>query len=115
MEKRARRWWLGFTAALLLLLPIDLFTTLLTVSRHGTAIEANPIMRWLLEQGIVEVTLVHLAVTGVVVYLFHLTVAAVQQASVSSKLSLERGVNAWLGIMLAGGLVVVVNNVLAFL
>lgn len=110
-----RRWWAGFATALFLLVPLDLFTTLLSVARYGTGVEANPVVRFLLHQGLVELTLANLVVVCVAVYLFDLAVEAIRRAPATDGRLLERGVDAWVGSMLVGGVVLVANNVAVLL
>lgn len=112
---RVRRWWAGFTAALLLLLPADLLTTLVTVAAYGPAAEANPVMRWLLRQGLVTVTLVHLVVVGVVVYAFHVAVGSVGDAPERYRDRLAQGVDLWVTLALAAGVALVANNLVVLL
>lgn len=115
MDRRVRRWWSGFAVALFLLLPADLLTTIAAVATHGTVAEANPVMRWLLGQGLLELTLVHLAVVAFSVCSFHVTVEAVRDAPDSYRRSLVCGVDAWLALVVAVGVLLVANNLVVVL
>jgi hypothetical protein len=110
MDKRCR-WWAGFTLALFLLVPLDMFTTMLSVAQHGLGVEANPFVRYLLYRGVVELTLVNLFVVGVSVYAFHVAVETIRDASGLRGTVLELGVDAWLVVLMVGGTLVAVNNV----
>ena len=115
MDEHVRRWWIGFTVALFLLVPVDLLTTLVSVAEHGVAVEANPIMQWLLSQGAVALIAVHVGVIVVTVYAFHVAIGAVQRAPVSYRPSLGQGVDIWLTLVLVTGVVLVANNLLVLL
>jgi len=107
------QWWFWFAVALFLLLPLDLLTTLFAVAKHGIAVEANPIVRWLLQQGLVAVTVAHLLVVGLVVSLFHGAVERIRRVPPSDRRVLVHGVNLWIGILIVSGVVLVLNNLLA--
>jgi hypothetical protein len=111
-EERVDRWWFWFAVALFLLLPLDLFTTLLAVGIYGTGVEANPIMRWLLRQGLLAVTVANLAVVGLVVSLFHVAVDRVQRVPPAYRSKVDPAISAWIGFLILAGLVLVANNVL---
>lgn len=115
MDQYVGQWWLFFAAALFLLIPLDLLTTLMAVSKYGTVVEANPIMRWLLEQGLFAVTAVNLVVVGIVVYMFHAGITRIRQAPASSRRAFAHVVNVWVGVLLGAGVVLVANNVIAIL
>jgi len=89
---------------------MDLLTTLVSVATHGIGVEANPVMRWLLGRGLVEVVLVHLVVVAFSVYAFHVAVGAIRDAPDSYRTSLAYGVDAWLAFVVAVGALLVANN-----
>lgn len=107
------QWWFWFAVALFLLLPLDLLTTLLAVSKHGLVVEMNPIMQWLLSRGIVAVTVAHLVVTAVVVWLFHAALGWRERAEPSHRRLFTDVMRVWIATLILAGLVVVSNNVLA--
>ena len=112
MDRYVEQWWLWFAVALFLLIPLDLLTTLIAVSKYGIGVEANPIMQWLLHRGLFAVTLVHLVVVGLVVSMFHVAIQRFQRAPPSYRRILCYVVTLWIGILIASGLLVVTNNVL---
>ena len=114
-ERRVAWWWLGFALALLLLLPFDLLTTLLAVKAYGTTVEANPIMRWLLEQGLFSVVLVYVVVAGAVVYLFSHVIERFRQLPHRDREHFAHLINFFLGVWIVAGALVVSNNLLAVL
>lgn len=115
LGRHVTRWWGWFAVALFLLIPLDLFTTLLAVGAYGTVVEANPIMRWLLQQGLVAVTVANLVVLGLAVGLFHAAIEHIQRVSPSYQPLLARAVNVWIGFLVVAGVVLVANNLLVFL
>lgn len=112
LDRYVEKWWLLFGVALFLMIPFDLLTTLIAVTKYGIGVEANPIMRWLLSQGLLAVAVVNLLVLLVVVYLFHIAIGGVRRAAPSNRRSLIHIVNTWIGILLLVGVLVIVNNFL---
>lgn len=108
-------WWAWFAMVLYLLLPIDLLTTLVSVSRHGLAVEVNPVMRWLLELGAFPVLAGHLLVTVLAVWLFDAVVTAVRQAPPADRRGVIIVVDLWLATAFVAGVALTVNNLLVIL
>jgi len=115
IERRVRRWWIGFTVALFLLLPLDLLTTFLSVSKHGLGVEANPVMSSLLSHGMLVLTVAHLAVIVAVVVGFDRAISAIRRAPTGTRGQLATGVDAWVAFIVAAGVALVVNNLLTVL
>lgn len=115
MGRQVDRWWRWFGVALFLLIPLDLFTTLLAVGTYGTVVEANPIMRWLLQQGLLVVTVANLVVVGLAVALFHAAISHIRRVPPSYHPVLTRAVNAWIGLLIVAGVVLVANNLFVLL
>lgn len=114
-EERTTSYWWWFAGALFLLVPLDLFATLSAVAAYGLAIEANPVMRWLLRRGLVTVVLAHLAVTVGTTWLFSHLLASVRGTAAPYDRYLERGVSIWLRLLVAAGLLLQVNNAVVVL
>lgn len=112
LNEHTRTWWFWFTIALLLLLPADLVMTVGAVAIYGVAAEANPVMRWLLHEGLTTLVLAHLLIGGLAVGMFQGVIRAIHRSPVSLQAALGRGVTVWLGFMLAAGLLSSTNNVL---
>lgn len=110
LDDHIKRWWRLFAIALFLLVPLDLLTTLLVVTKYGTVVEANPLMRWLLDQGLVVVTVVNVAVVVLVVALFHVAIDRLRQTPPAYHRTITRVVNVWVGVLLVAGTVLVTNN-----
>ena len=94
------------------LLPLDLLTTLLSVSHHGLAVEANPLMLWLLGRGLPDLVLAHLAVTVLAVSGFELVIRIVEGISSTTQTRVALGVEIWLGLLIVSGVLLVLNNLL---
>lgn len=110
MDRNVERWWLLFGIALFLLIPVDLLTTLVAIAQYGTGVEANPIMRWFLEHGLLAVTAVNILVVFVGVSLFHVAMGSIRAAPPSSHRALTHVVNVWVGVLLVVGVSLVANN-----
>lgn len=115
MSRHVNRWWGWFAVALILLIPLDLFTTLLAVGAYGIMVEANPIMRWLLQQGLVVVTLANLGVIGLAVVLFDAAIDHIQRVPPSYQPMITHAVNVWIGALILAGVVLVANNLFVLL
>lgn len=109
-EERETAYWAWFAAALVLLLSVDLLTTMAAAAKYGLAGEANPIMRWLLARGPLAATAAHLAVAVLAVWGFSRLLGVARRTPAPYDGYLERGIAAWIGLLLAAGLVVLANN-----
>ena len=103
-------YWDWFAVALFVLITVDMITTVYAAGYVGPAAEANPLMRWALEQGMVTVTLVNLAATVVAVGGFALLMQLLQATEPPWDRYVAVSVEAWLGLLIASGLVVFANN-----
>lgn len=112
VDRHVDLWWRLFAVALFLLVPLDLLTTLLAVTKYGMVVEANPVMRWLLHQGLWAVTVANLVVVCLGVSLFHIAIGGIRRAPLSSHRALAHVVNVWVGTLLVAGVVLVSNNLL---
>jgi len=100
--------WVG--TALFLLLPVDLFTTLLCAAVVGPAAESNPWMAWLLAQSPPVLVGVHLAVGVTAVAGFAAYEALSRRSERFGGVMLRAG-RAYLVVLTAAGLLVLLNNV----
>lgn len=108
---RVRRYWAWVTAALVLLLAVDLFTSLAAAATVGLEHERNPLMAWLLAQPLSVVVAVHLAVGVAVTGLFAQVFAALRSLPRSYRRPVALGLEAFLAVLVAVGLFAVANNV----
>lgn len=77
---------------------------------YGIQAEVNPLMRWLLQQGLIIVTVVHVAVGIVAVLLFSLLLTVIRKTAAPHDRYLENAVKVWLWFLVALGLLVMANN-----
>ncbi|WP_096390424.1 DUF5658 family protein [Halopenitus persicus] len=112
VELDVRQWWVLFGIALFLLVPLDLLTTLIAVATYGLSVEANPVMRWHLQRGLLVTTVVNLVVVGVSVAMFHLAIERIRDVPPGERRVIDVGVTVWLTVLIGGGVVLVFNNLL---
>ena len=105
-----RGYWIGFAVALFFLLWVDLATTIVAASVHGLHAEANPIMRWLLAQGLLVTVTVHLLVLALVSLAFAGVMRVGRSLDGSTSRQYRIGCLVWLGTLIFLGLLVSVNN-----
>lgn len=103
-------YWEWFAVALFVLITVDMITTVYAAASVGTAAEANPLMRWTLGQGLVAVTVVNLAATVFAVGGFALLIKLLKGTDPPVDRYVAIAVEAWLGLLIAGGLFVFANN-----
>ena len=103
-------YWDWFAVALFVLITVDMITTVYAAWYVGSAAEANPLMRWALGQGMVTVTLVNLAATVVAVGGFALLMKLLKATDPPYDRYVAVSIQAWLGLLIAGGLAVFANN-----
>lgn len=103
-------YWEWFAVALFVLITVDMITTVYAAWYVGPAAEANPLMRWALEQGLLTVTLVNLAATVIAVGGFYVLMELLQATDPPYDRYVAVSVEAWLGLLIAGGLFVFANN-----
>ena len=101
-------WWLA--VAMFVLITVDMITTMYAAWYVGPAAEANPLMRWALHQGLVTVMVVNLAATVIAVGGFTILMKLLRQTEPPWDRYVAVGVEAWLGLLIAGGLFVFANN-----
>ncbi len=110
VNARLEEYWDWFAVALFVLITVDMITTMYAGWYVGTASEANPLMRWALDQGMLTLTVVNLVATLVAVGGFYLLIRLVQSTAPPYDRYVGLGVEAWLGLLIAAGLFVFANN-----
>lgn len=113
VDERVGAWWQWFAMALFLLLPVDLLTTLLAIGRHGIGVESNPVVRALIEQGIVQLVAANLLVAVLAVVLFGEVIDAARAASGRYRTALAYSIHTWVGLAVTAGVFLVANNLSA--
>lgn len=107
---RRREYWSWAAGALYILLTLDLLTTIYAASLYGTSAEANPWMRWALEQGTITLVLVNLAALVVLVVLFYGMIELTMRAPLRYEQTIALTFEVWIALVLAAGLIVFANN-----
>jgi len=103
-------YWSWTGAALYLLLPVDLLTTLYAVALYGLTAEANPIVRRALGHDVPRLVAINLAVLAVAVLLVTAYMRLLGRTRGVEAWVLARSFELWVGSLLAAGLFVFANN-----
>ena len=105
-----REYWSWTGIALYLLLTVDLLTTLYAAALYGPAAESNPYVRAVLTRGVPSLVVVNLAALAVSVGLLAVYMRLLRRSRGPEALFMARGLEAWLGGLIAVGLFVFANN-----
>jgi hypothetical protein len=103
-------WWIGL--AMFLLFPVDLLTTLIAVEQFGLHIETNPLVRWLLTQGLLALTLANIWLAVTAALCCHGILEAIRDATEFYQRSLALSFEVTIGLLLTLGVFIVSNNLL---
>jgi len=107
---RVREYWDWLAVALFLLLAVDLLTTMAAARAVGVGAESNPLMTWVLGEGIPVIVAVHLTVLVVSVLLFAAVAGRVETTPSPFDRYVGLLVECWLGGLVAAGLAIFANN-----
>ena len=110
VDARIPEYWDWIAVALFLLVTVDMVTTVYAARSVGLAGEANPLVRWSLASGPVVFAALNLVTVVIVAGLFERVVATLQRTPAPYDRYLAGGIEAWLGGLLAAGLLVFANN-----
>ena len=110
---RILEYWTWVAWALFLLVTLDMLTTLFAASVLGTGAEANPLMRWALERGLLTLLGLNLAAIVFVVALFYALVRTLERTPERYQWGFALVLEVWLGLLIFAGLVVFANNLSA--
>lgn len=103
-------YWSWVAVALYLLVSVDLLTTLYAAADVGVGAETNPLMAWLLGQHLAVIVGVNVAVVVLAAAFFHALVEMLRATPPAYRRYFAAGIEAWLGGLVAAGLVVFANN-----
>ena len=112
VQARVQEYWDWIAVALFLLVTVDMITTVYAARAVGLAGEANPFVRWSLASGPVAFAAVNLVTVVVVAGLFERVMDLLERTPAPYDRYLAAGIEAWLGGLLAAGLLVFANNLL---
>jgi uncharacterized membrane protein len=107
---RIDEYWDWVAVALFLLITVDLLTSLYAAEVVGLEHETNPVMVWLLDQPVVLIVAVHIAVATIAVSGFALLFGLIERSQPRSRRVLEFLTEVYLGLLVAVGLLVFANN-----
>lgn len=112
VQARVPEYWDWIAVSLFLLVTVDMITTVYAARAVGLAGEANPFVRWSLARGPLVFAAVNLVTVVVVAGLFDRVVTLLERTPAPYDRYLAAGIEAWLGGLLAAGLLVFANNLL---
>ena len=110
VDARAQEYWDWIAVALFLLVTVDMLTTVYAARTVGLGGEANPFVRWSLTSGPIVFAAVNLITVVAVAGLFDRVLAVLDRTPTPYHRYLAAGIEAWLGGLLAAGLLVFANN-----
>jgi hypothetical protein len=103
-------YWSWLAVALFLLTTVDMITTVYAAYQVGVLLESNPIVRWSLLSGPIAFMSINLSAVVLVTVLFDQLMQLLERLSHPYNRYLAAGIEAWLGGLIAGGLVIFANN-----
>ena len=110
LDARIPEYWDWIAVALFLLVTVDMITTVYAARSVGLAWEANPLVRWSLTSGPAVFAAINLLTVVLVAGLFERVIETLQRTPAPYDRYLAGGIEAWLGGLLAAGLLVFANN-----
>ena len=110
LDARVQEYWDWLAVALFVLITVDMVTTVYAARVVGLTGEANPVVRWSLLRGPVMFAVVNLLAVVTAVVLFDRIVALLLDTPDPYVRYAAAAVEAWLGGLLAAGLLVFANN-----
>lgn len=103
-------YWSWLAVALFLLTTVDMITTVYAAHQVGVLLESNPIVRWSLLKGPLVFMTINLTAVILVTVLFDQLMQLLDSVSDPYNRYFAAGIEAWLGGLIAGGLVIFANN-----
>ncbi|MDY6819751.1 MAG: DUF5658 family protein [Halobacteriales archaeon] len=110
LNEKIEEYWDWLTVALFLLTALDMNTTMYAAEIVGRGAEANPLMRWLLAQGLGVMVAAHLLAVVLVVAFFYAVTELLAETDQPLQRYFAGSVEVWLGLLVAAGLLVFTNN-----
>lgn len=109
-ENQIQEYWDWVAVALFLLITVDLLTSVFAAEAVGLEHEQNPLMVWLLSQPLPILVGVHIAAAVLATVGFWLLFRLVEHSEGKPGRVLQFLTEAYLGLLVAAGLVVFENN-----
>jgi hypothetical protein len=107
---RLEEYWDWVAVALFLLVTLDLLTSLYAAHAVGLEHESNPLMAWLLGQSLPVIVAIHLGAVVLAAVFFHGLIELLRQTSPTYRRPMMRGLEVYLGLLVAAGLFLFANN-----
>lgn len=107
---RIREYWSWITVVLFLLVTVDMLTTIFAAAAVGSDAEANPLMRWALDQGIGTLVLLNLSALVLAVGFFYALLEMLRRTPSRYQRPFALAIEVYIGVLLFAGLVVLANN-----
>ena len=110
LDARVQEYWDWLAVALFVLITVDMVTTVFAARVVGVPGEANPVVRWSLLKGPLMFAGVNLLAVVAAVMLFDHIMDLLLDTPEPYARYVAAGIEAWLGGLLAAGLLVFANN-----
>jgi hypothetical protein len=107
---RFREYWDWFAVALFVLITLDMISSRYAAVAAGASAEANPIMRWVLQQPVVVLAAVNVSAAVIAVGSFAVLMRLLETCRSPHDRYLAWGIELWLGGLIAAGLYIFANN-----
>lgn len=103
-------YWSWLAVALFLLTTVDMITTVYAAYQVGVLLESNPIVRWSLIKGPLVFMSINLSAVVMATVLFDQLMQLLKRTPDPYNRYFAAGIEAWLGGLIAGGLLIFANN-----
>ncbi|SHH22675.1 hypothetical protein [Halobaculum gomorrense] len=110
IAERVEEYWAWATAALFLLVTVDLLTTIYAAAVVGPSAEANPLVRWALGRPLSVLVGVNLGAVVLAAVVFRGLMETYRSTPARIRPYYGLLIEAWLGLLVAAGLALFANN-----
>lgn len=110
LETTVEEYWDWFAVAMYILIPVDMITTIYAAWSVGLDAEANPLIRWALNEGTSTLVAMNLVATVIAGVTFYVLMQVFDGTETRSNRLWAFGIQLWLGLLIAIGLYVFANN-----
>lgn len=107
---RLQEYWDWFAVALFVLITVDMLSSRFAAATAGASAEANPLMRWVLQQNMFVLAGFHIAAVVIAVGSFAILMELLESSRSPYDRYLAWGIELWLGGLIAAGLFIFANN-----
>lgn len=110
LARRLETYWRWFAVVLFIVITLDMLTTMYAFEAVGPAGEANPVVRFALDRGVLAYATLNLIATVVAIGCFAALAWVLRATDPPYDRYFEMVITGWLGLLLLAGLFVFVNN-----